>query len=440
AAFACGGSEHQFLFSRKQRYRDYTGGVGNYNTPYYATNNPYSMTFPTVKEERQGWDMVERQFIVNVLTGPLYWLGMIELGYRKGESPGEGVEPAGYRLTQVGAWLLGLAEPPEFIESGGRVLVQPSFTVIAMEPVSDTVLLALDEFADPQGGDRAVTYHLTRQSVYRAQRRGWDAARIRSFLEQHQGGNIPANVQRSLDEWQVLHQRITFHRAAPVLQYADETARAGVRETLAKTGVALDSLSPNFDLLRADLDGGQEAPSLAGVTDALSEAGWMPLVTPRHADAQTEGSLRIDEAGEIIFKQAVPNIYALSQLAPVTEGSDGRRRITAQCVRAAMSGGMTLDELLTILAHLHDGPLPQKVETSIRAWAGFYGEASLKSIHLLELTSLEVLNNLLQDEQVSQFLKPIEGSTVPLALVEADNVAQVRAVLVERGVNVRPGT
>jgi hypothetical protein len=366
-------------------------------------------------------------------------LGLVDLGYRQGQTTGEGAEPAAYRLTRVGAWLLGLGEPPEFIESGGRVLVQPNFTIIAMEPVSDTVLLALDEFAESQGGDRAITYHLTRQSVYHAQRTGWDARRISAFLEQHQAAPLPANVQRSLEEWQVLHQRITFHRGASLLQYADDAAREGAREALKSTGVDVEPLSDRFErIVTTNRAPGQGTPAPAAITAVLSDAGWMPLVTPPGSDAaQTEGVIHFDEAGHVIFKQAVPNVFALSQLASVTETSDGRLRISAPSVRAAVSRGISLDELLANLAHLHDGPLPLKVETSIRAWAGFYGEAALTATHLLELSSMEVLNNLLEDGEVGQYLRPIEGSATPLALVNTANVERVRAVLIERGVSVR---
>jgi hypothetical protein len=160
----------------------------------------------------------------------------------------------------------------------------------------------------------------------------------------------------------------------------------------------------------------------------------MPLLTSRDADAQTEGTIRINDAGEIFFKQAVPNIFVLNQLAPIVEDNGGRLRISAPGVRAAMSRGLSLDQLLATLAHLHDGPLPAQVENNVRAWAGFYGQASLTIVHLLELSSMEVLNNLLHDEQVGQYLTTIESSATALALVDAEHVDKVRAVLLERGV------
>ena len=44
--------------------------------------------------------------------------------------------------------------------------------------------------------------------------------------------------------------------------------------------------------------------------------------------------------------------------------------------------------------------------------------------------------NLLSDPLVGSYVTPIEGSSKPLALVQAEHVDAVRAVLVERGVTI----
>ncbi len=429
-------SDYQFLFSRKHNYRDLAGSTNYFNSPYYSMNNAFNMSFPNVKDEKSGWEDVERQVIISMLTGPLYWMGLLSLGYAKSQTLGEGVEPSAFRLTQAGAWLLGLAKQPEFIETGGRVLVQPNFTIIAMEPISDAVLIAIDEFAESQGGDRAITYHLTRQSVYQAQRQGWTAKAISAFLEQHQGAPIPANVQRSLDEWQLQHQRITFHRSAPVVQYADVKALNGARQALQQAGRTTQSLAPLCDLIEnGTADGAAPAGQLSAV---LNAAGWLPLITPANdGAAHAQNSLRINEAGEVLFKESVPSLFALSQLQPFIEQDGDRSRISAPSIRAAMAKGIPLDQLLGVLKHLSGGPLLAKVETNIRAWAGFYGNATLRAVHLLELSSLEVLNNLLNDEQVGAYLRPIDAGVYPLAFVDAANVDLVRNTLIERGVTLK---
>jgi hypothetical protein len=429
-------TEYQFLFPRKFNYRDMSGGTSYYNTPYYNTNNPFNMSFPSVNDEKSGWEEVERKVIVSMLTGPLYWMGLLSLGYARSQTPGEGVEPIAFRLTQAGAWLLGLANQPEFIETGGRVLVQPNFTIIAMEPVSDAVLIALDEFSESQGGDRAISYHLTRQSVYQAQRQGWTAKRISAFLEEHQGAPIPSNVQRSLDEWQLQHQRITFHRSARVIQYADAKAHDGAQQAMQLAGNAILPLAPMFDLIESSTDGNVAAPM--ELSAVLKTAGWLPLITPANdGAAHTRNSLRINETADVLFRESVPSLFTLSQLQPFAEQDGERLRISAPSIRTAMAKGIPLDQLLAALMHLHGGPLPAKVEHNIRAWAGFYGDATLRPVHLLELSSLEVLNNLLNDEQVGAYLRPIDASVYPLAFVDGANVELVRNVLVERGVTLK---
>ena len=73
---------------------------------------------------------------------------------------------------------------PRTTRRASRVVAQPNFQLIALEPIAEIVVMTLDEFAQFEGGDRALTYKLTRESVYRGQRNGWDVPRIVAWLEQ----------------------------------------------------------------------------------------------------------------------------------------------------------------------------------------------------------------------------------------------------------------
>ncbi|HEY3343160.1 MAG TPA: helicase-associated domain-containing protein, partial [Anaerolineae bacterium] len=418
-------NDYDFLIKRPKESRQ-TQYDDPYGNEYTFIDMERTLYFENIPNEAQGWDVVEREFIVNVIKEPLYWMGLLELGYSK-DTP---ATPIAFRLTPAGAWLMGAGKQPEFIESGGRVLVQPNFTVLAMEPISDAVLLALDDFAQSQGGDRAITYHLTRQSVYHGQKKGWTEQKIGAFLAQHQGGPIPLNVQRTLEEWQALYERITFHRSATVLHYADEAARDSARQVLASVDVPLRALATTIDIVLPD----EEKPyRFEQIGTTLSNAGWMPLLTSSAETQQASGSLHIDEAGEIVFKHSVPNIYALNRLDPFVERADGHTRITAQKVREQLSKGKTADELLATLASLNDGPLPAGLETRVREWAIYFGDATLANVCLLELSTHQVLEHLLEDDEVGGFLREVKGSLVPLAVVQADKLDQVRAALSERG-------
>jgi hypothetical protein len=433
-------NEYQFLFER--RHRSTYGGL--YTSPYYGPNNPYGLTFTDVKDEASGWKLIEHGFIVNALTGPLHWMGLVELGYTqtdptpspspKGEGQrggvGENAPPTAYRLTEVGAWLLGIGPEPAFVESGGKVIVQPNFTILALEPISDTVLNDLDHFAEVQGGERAIAYQLTRESLYQGQQSGWDAARVMQFLEAHQGAPVPTNIRRTLEEWESAHRRITFHRNACVVQFADDAAQD-------ESAPALAPFQPHALGGRFELIAGRDASE---VLSALREAGWVPTLHPaNHSDS--EGVLRASDDGQITFTQPAPSIYALGKLAafaltPNPSPSGRGEKITPDSIRVAMSAGMPLDQLLATLAELHTGPIPEALEHKIRAWASFYGSATLQSVVLLELSSLDVLTNLLNDPEVGPHLTPVEGAVTPTAIVDSTRVDDVRRMLTERGIAV----
>lgn len=388
--------------------------------------------------------LIDRSVVLSMLAGPLHWLGLVDLGYDNPDADAAtpaGPLPAAYRLTDTGLWLLDLAEAPRYVESGGRVLVQPNFTILAMEPISDRVLMDLDQFADLQGGDRATTYQLTRQSVYRGQRAGWEAQRIASFLEAHQAAPLPPNIRRTLDEWQAQHRRITFHRNARVVQFADDAARTAITDALAQAGIEPVALGPAHALVESGVPA-------ATLIKTLSDAGWMPEVSPaRQTSAErdeTEGCLRLVSSEEtpdsfdVKFKQPTPSLFALGQLAaltgPVAPGQP--LQITAAGVRGALSAGMALDEILATLAHLHDGPLPVPIEQRIREWARFFGRASATRVCLFEFSHQDVLNNLLDDDAIGHYLRLIEGSAQPVAVVDAAHADAVREMLTERGIEI----
>lgn len=423
-------NDYAFLFER--RHRGVNLGI-LYTSPYYGTNNPYGLTFGAVKSEANGWDLVEGGFIANVLVEPLWWMGLVELGYERESRPSAGgnVAPTAFRLTPAGAWLIGGGDPPAFVESGGRLIVQPNFTVLALEPISDAVLNDLDHFAESQGGERAIAYHLSRESLYRGQQSGWSAARVIAFLESHQGGPIPANVRRSLEEWEAAHRRITFHRNACVVQFADAEAERELADTLAP--FAPQAIGSHFKLI--------ENHDAAEVAAALRAAGWTPVLQPT-GDQATEDALRANDAGEVTFNQAAPSVYALGKLTQFAElsssdaGSPVVARITGDSVRAAMRDGLALDQLLATLAELHAGAIPIALERQIRAWASFFGDADLQPVALLELSSHVVLSNLLDDREVAPYLTPIEGSARPLAIVQPAHAEAVRTMLRERGISV----
>ena len=107
---------------------------------YTAGSNPYNWDFRLRRgwlTPREGWYTVEGGFIRALISGPLHWLGLVNL---------DAEHPDAFRLVPDLALITG-ETPPEIQEPGwGRLIVQPNFEVIALAPVSEALLLNLDSF------------------------------------------------------------------------------------------------------------------------------------------------------------------------------------------------------------------------------------------------------------------------------------------------------
>lgn len=420
-----------FLLRRSTDRRGYAGRFQHLyhplgNTPYVSANNAYGITFE-VRDPEKAWERVERLALAAMLAGPLRWMGLADIGTLRDDNAlpnhADGVPVDALRLSPAGAWLLANGPEPDFTESGGRVVVQPNFSILAIEPMADAVLIDLDHFAETRGGDRAALYELTRSSVYHGQRAGWTAARIIAFLEGHQGAPLPVNVRRSLEEWQQQHERITFVRGARLLQYADDEARAGARESLGATSLRM--VSDRFDLVTT-------AQPLDTLVNTLREAGWVPQVSREQEDDRA-GVVHVNADGTLTLNQPVISLEALADLDLLAEPEGEGYTLSAAHVRAAMGRGVLAEQAVATLAHLADGPLPEGVVDALHGWTSFYGEATAREMIALTFSHLDVMEHALADPELARLLQAIPGATLPIVLIERRNFARARAALIARG-------
>jgi hypothetical protein len=299
------------------------------------------------------------------------------------------------------------------------------------------VLIELDRFSEAKGGERVLNYELTRQSVYRAQLAGMSVPEIIQFLETHQGAPIANNVRRTLEEWDSQHNRIVIRRDARLLQFSDNEAQTAIGEVLQLYGrenglaVAISPIGSQFALLDIKT-------SLNSLVKNFTQHGWSPLSNST-LGSDIKNSVQIDTDGNVLFKHITPSFFTLSKIEQLSEQQKGkgampRRKITPDSIRAAMSKGMKLDDLLAMLKELTGGALDHKFETNVRSWAGFYGNAKMQMACLLELSNRDVLENLLKDKEIGSYLLPIEGSIAPIAVIDTTRAEYIARILRERGV------
>lgn len=444
---------HQYEFLLPREYLAVHAGYYRYQSylshasPYISYGNAMGWSFlPPIEDEADGWQIVEAGFIRSMLIGPLYWMGLLDIGLLDGV-------PTAYRLTSIGAWVLRVGPKVELPQEGGRVVVQPNFELFALDPISDLVLAKLDEFAERVQAERAIKYRLTRESVYRAQKRGWNAVQIVETLEEmsqtpdskpETGRSLPQNILRTLHEWQALYERVTIHRRASLLQAADTDLFTrlfqdpSVRRHLTRPVEAVEDGEATLALISPALGETEE------LIRALEQAGY-PALRTRSPQDTLRPALLLDESKltasgiPVEFDVALPSIYLLEQIAPFSSYDErGRLYLTPSSIQNAIEQGLPIQDILLRLRTLHCGPVPHGIERQIRAWGHYYGDAAVEQVTLIQVQDAETLSELLSEPDIQALLRPfVPDPSHALALVTTEDMDELLQVLARYGIVLR---
>ncbi|MFZ5917837.1 MAG: helicase-associated domain-containing protein [Chloroflexota bacterium] len=435
--------DYEFLFSREvpqqRRYYGYGYYSPAYDTPYSAYRNPLGWGFSPIQDEAQGWEMVEAQFIRHVVAGPLYWMGLVDLGYaglsqqpsgkRQAEPERVRVQKAAFRLTEIGAWLLGLGPAPDIPTDQGRVVVQPNFQIFALDPISDHVLATLDQFAERISAERAIEYRLTRQSVYVGQQKGWTARRIAEYLEETSGAPLPQNVARTLEEWEALHRRIVIHRRTALAQTVSPSVMDSLLADAGLSAYLSRRLTPTVALLKPN-------KKAVDQLERQLQRHDLPPARTIHPGKARRPCLTLTNDGRVVFAHKVPSIFLFGVLGHfISQEPDGEWWLSPKSVQQALSRGLTVPDILKELTDLHRGPLPGWAVRAMKAWGKFLGDARLETLTLIQFRDAAALRELTSDPELAPYLQVFLAEH-GLARIRPDDVPQVRRLLAERGVEI----
>ncbi|MCD6285439.1 MAG: hypothetical protein J7M39_05955 [Anaerolineae bacterium] len=173
----------------KAHATDFLRPDGNYNTwaPRDARTEAPLRGF-------DAWDMIEGALIDYLITCPLHWLGLVDLGSAAPAEP-----PTAFRLTDAGSAILHKTEAPSFAEPPAiRLLNGVELSVPRHCRYERFQLSRIADATGPPEND-AFHYRLSPASLGRAKRQRIPLARIISFLQEATGGGaLPANLQTAL--------------------------------------------------------------------------------------------------------------------------------------------------------------------------------------------------------------------------------------------------
>ena len=182
------------------------------------------------------WTEVDGALIRYLITGPLHWLGLVDLA-----APSEGQPAVAFRLSTWAGDLLagqpaaGLAEEDQLLKvlSDGRIIAGNHAPRLARYQVSRFGLWQKET-------EDAYTYQLTPQSLQEAAGQGLKVSHLETLLNKF-GEPIPPNLVEALHQWQKEGGQARIHPCV-VLRVADPKILQALRNTPAERFL-LDFLS-----------------------------------------------------------------------------------------------------------------------------------------------------------------------------------------------------
>ena len=403
---------------------------------YSSASNPYGWDFRLRRgwlTHREGWHMVEGGFIRAFISGPLYWLGLVEVDQSE--------PPLSFRLMPEASILM--SDIPLTVEAtpATRLIVQPNFEVLVLAPVSEVLLVRLDRFAERISLEHIAQYRITKASVTAAIRRGLLAEGMIETLQQATEGEIPQNVRYSLIEWERQARRIEVWPDATLLEVDDEAlldmlwndpqARPlfGRRLTPRLVEVAPHKLSA----VQALLWQRDYLPALS--TDPGQEASSAGASTPY------EPQWHLLDDGLLQPICSVLNFYLVAEVERFGErdAATGWFRLTPASVHHALSQDVSLESIINFLRRYCDEGVPGSFLVRLKLWGDGYdndGSVCVEPAPLLRL-SAEVLRDLYADDELSSLLGPEVEQRQRMVHVDAQNLARVLEILRERGFDVQ---
>lgn len=189
----------EFTAAIKSFDPDFQRPDGDYTTWYiHGLNGQPLMGF-------EHWDEVEGDLLRYLVSGPLHWLGITDLGLDGGDFG----HPTAFRLAEMGLSLLKLAPPPAAEAPPGELSSFPALAVrddLTLRVSADASLydrFQVARFADFLGreADR-VSYRISPASLARARRQGITSEQVNAFLVRASGGRVSSKVLDALRGWQ----------------------------------------------------------------------------------------------------------------------------------------------------------------------------------------------------------------------------------------------
>jgi hypothetical protein len=189
----------------------------------------------------EDWDRVDGAMLRFILTGPLHWLGLVDLG--------DGGTLC--RLTVYGRALCGETDWPDPPEDRPHTTLQSDGTILAPRTLSRYERFQLARITEwGKAGDPYV-YRLTAAGLQRAAEQHIQADAIQAFLRRTSGEDLPPHIAQMLGRWEGATGADVWLSEAVILRTSTPEALQPILETPELRRYLGASLGPTAVIVRA---------------------------------------------------------------------------------------------------------------------------------------------------------------------------------------------
>ena len=321
------------------------------------------------------------------------------------------------QLSRLGRYVLSLGPPPPPKPAFDQFLyVQPNFEIIAYRQGLNPLLVGkFSRFAQWTQVGAALALRLTPESIYTGLEGGMTPQAMLDLLQRHNPRPLPAGVNEAIRAWAGRRERVTYHAAATLIEFADGDALeralavwperddrpAPVRVSDRLLLVEDDRAIP-FDKFR--LVGSRDYRKPPDACVEVEADGVTLTLDPTRSD------LLVDAELARFTDEAPPE-------SPRGTGSGSaihpRRRflVTAESLTRAAEGGLNGAQLAAWFPRRTGAEIPPSIRLLLLAGTTRIPPLSSGRPLVLRTTSAEVLDGLTQHPDTSPYLGERLGPT-----------------------------
>ena len=193
---------------------DFQRPAGNYDTWYIkdAESGNYLRGF-------EHWDAIDGTFLRFMITGPLFWLGLVDLASSSNES--------GLQAFKFSAWSEDLLsnQPPEDIQTEDvKIIIDSYGKIILPLRFSRTMRYQISRFCDwIEKSKNGYEYHISPVSLQRAKEQGLKISQFLKIIQSTLPHQFPPKLKTALEKWEAHGTQAHFSNAV-LLHIADPEA------------------------------------------------------------------------------------------------------------------------------------------------------------------------------------------------------------------------